>query len=106
MTTLMLADVQDHALTFDLRDLLELLAPRSLDAVWTVSDVEFPEREDDLFEAYGDTGDHLADLAETRSRLAGGVLLVIADGITQVIWGTFSGSLDGSAKPWVVISAI
>lgn len=39
MTTLRIYDYRDQALAFDLRDLIDLLAPRSLEASWTVSPV-------------------------------------------------------------------
>jgi len=39
MTTLRISDYRDHVLALGLRDLIDLLAPRSLEASWTVSPV-------------------------------------------------------------------
>jgi hypothetical protein len=87
--------------TFDLRDLLRVLPPRSLEATWTV---RRPEGWD--FEATGSGGSALEQLAERSGQLAGKDLLSLADDTLQVSWGDFHAVLPSAPdRDWVVIRA-
>jgi hypothetical protein len=100
MATVRIFDLHERGyLAFDLRDLIRLLAPRSLSATWIV--VSPYESE---FEATGEGGVKLGKLAEKRAAIAGTDLAAIAGKTDQVIWGEFVGSLPSNPN-WVVIRA-
>src|SRR5690606_9136110 len=102
MARLTVHDLADGALAFDLRDVVRVLAPASLAAMWTI---EAPEHE--AFEATGVGGLRLAELAETSARIPGQELQNIANATTQVIWGNFVGVLlDKPDQKWLTIRAI
>lgn len=107
MATLRIYDLGEHCLTFDLRDLLDLLGPNALRADWTVSAVKFTPGGEDWFEATGKGGEQLEKLAPMDARLSGRSLSAFAKNTRQVIWGEFVGFLpkemDGA---WVTIRAI
>lgn len=99
--TLRIFDLEDRALAFDLRDLLRLLAPLSLQARWTVSSFE------DEFEATGEGAVRLEQLANNESSITGNDLAALADNTWQIIWGEFAGVLaGGSDRPWITIRAV
>jgi hypothetical protein len=89
-------------LAFDLRDLMRLLAPRSLAALWTVVCPENSEVE--ALEATGEGGVELERLAKKGAQITGTELAAIAERTNQVIWGEFVGSLP-SNEQWIVIRA-
>ena len=93
-------------LSFDLRDIINQLAPLSLQAVWIVCPVKFFKSDEELFEATDVGGKSLEKLAESDSLISGLELAAIAEKTRQVIWGQFIGHLPNSSEPWVVISAI
>nr|WP_265975643.1 hypothetical protein [Brucella intermedia] len=64
MATLRVYDLKDQALALDLRDLLRLLAPRSLEARWVVSTVKSSKPGHEWFEATGEGGERLEGLAQ------------------------------------------
>jgi hypothetical protein len=103
MTTLRIYDLRDgRVLALDLRDLIDLLAPRSLEASWTVSpvNVEYPKlgRSIDQFEMTGPGEDQLELLAASGSSVSGLMLAEYAHATHQVIWGQFVGPiLNGPA---------
>lgn len=107
MARLRIYDLDEQALALDLRDLLRLLAPRSLQANWAVSPVKSSLAEYAWFEATGEGGERLEALTQDDGRLSGSELAALAEDTRQVIWGEFSGSLP--AQPggtWVVIGAV
>jgi len=107
MATLRIYDLKQHALTFDLRDLVELLAPRSLQATWTVSTVKSSERSDQLFEATGEGGEKLEALAKEDAELSGPELARLARETHQVIWGQFVGAFPSKSRDrWITIRAV
>jgi len=101
MATLRIFDLTEGGwLACELRDLLRLLAPRSLQATWTIS----AGHED--FEATGEGGVELERLAQRDSQISGAELAALAEKTHQVIWGKFIGSLPTSPEEnWIVIHA-
>lgn len=107
MTTLRVYDLKDHVLALDLRDLLRLLAPRSLEARWVVSTVKSSKPGHEWFEATGEGGERLEGLAQDDGQLSGSDLAALAGNTRQVIWGEFVGSAPTQPdKPWVIIRAV
>ena len=85
MTTLRVYDLKDHVLALDLRDLLRLLTPRSLQANWTVSTVKSSKPGYEWFEATGEGGERLEGLAQDDGQLSGSDLAALAEKTRQVI---------------------
>ena len=125
MTTLRIYDSRDHGLVFDLHDLIDLLAPRSLEASWTVSPVRLNHSQLGSIEKFMFTGpgkhsphrdahrfpavavlDHLEQLAASGSPVSGTALSEAAHAAWQVIWGQFVATLPEQSDAWVVIRAI
>ncbi|WP_407149155.1 hypothetical protein [Bradyrhizobium sp. ORS 86] len=113
MTTLRIYDYRDGALALDLRDLIDLLAPRSLEASWTVSPVRMNHLElGRSFDEFMITGpgqpgqDQLELLAASGSSVSGATLSEAAQETWQVIWGQFVATLPEQRDAWVVIRAI
>jgi hypothetical protein len=101
VVTLRIFDLETGGLAFDLLDLLRVLAPRSLQANWTVSSFE------DEFEATGEGAARLEELAESGGSITGDELLALAENTWQVIWGEFVGVLPGgSGKSLITIRAV
>jgi hypothetical protein len=101
VVTLRVCDLGNSGLAFDLIDFLRVLAPRSLQANWTVSSFE------DEFEATGEGAARLEELAENGGSITGDELLALAENTWQVIWGEFVGVLpDGSGQPLITIRAV
>jgi hypothetical protein len=71
MTTPRVYDLKDHVLALDLRDLLRLLAPRSLEARWVVSTVKSSKPGHEWFEATGEGGERLGGVAQDDGQLSG-----------------------------------
>ncbi|MGX0967835.1 hypothetical protein AB7M63_008284 [Bradyrhizobium japonicum] len=102
-----------RALAPDLRDLLDLLGPRSLQATWTLSPVKLYRPELDAYdecfmiaEPRGDEWGRLDELARTKSSISGADLTELANAVDQVIWGEFTAVLRGQDAIWVTIRAI
>lgn len=114
MTTLRIYDLRNgRGLALDLRDLIDLLAPRSLEASWTVSpvNVECPTlgRSIDQFEMTGPGRpgqDLLEVLAANGSSVSGVTFSEAAHEARQVIWGQFVATQPEQKDAWVVIRAI
>jgi hypothetical protein len=114
MTTLRIYDHRGgRVLALDLRDLIDLLAPPSLEASWTVSpvNVEYPTlgHSIDQFEMTGSgrTGeDPLELLAANGSPVSGLLLAEYAHATHQVIWGQFVATRPEQTDAWVIIRAI
>jgi hypothetical protein len=111
MTTLRIYDLRDgRVLALDLRDLIDLLAPRSLESSWTVSpvSVEYPTlgRTFDQFMVTGQGGDQLESLAASGSLVSGQILAEYAHATHQLIWGQFVATHPEQTDAWVVIRAI
>jgi hypothetical protein len=114
MTTLRIYDSHNRVLALDLRDLIDLLAPRSLEAHWLVSPVTLVDPRlgrsfDELMTVgLGELGeDALEQLAASKSVVSGKTLSEAAHATRQVIWGQFVGTLPQQKDdPWVVIRAI
>ena len=110
MATLRIYDLDRSVLAVDLRHLIALLAPPSLQATWTVSPVKLfcPElnRFDEEFEATGQGGEKLEALARDGARVDGTVMTELAKATVQVIWGEFVAVLQQQDSIWVTIRAI
>lgn len=107
MAILRIYDLKENVLALDLRDLLRLLTPRSLQANWTVSTVKSSKPGHGWFEATGDGGEQLEELAQDDARLSGSDLAALAEKTQQVIWGEFVGSGPmQSHKTWITIRAV
>lgn len=102
MEKLAIFDLDGFRLAFDLRDVLRVLAPRSLSATWTIRtpDASF-------FEATGAGGGRLEELADVSAQVSGDELLALADDTVQVIWGEFLGALpDDPNREWLIVRAV
>ena len=111
MITLRIHDLRDgRVLAFDLRDLIDLLAPRSLESSWTVSpvSVKYPTlgRAFDEFMVTGQGGDQLERLAASGSLVNGLIFAEYAHATHQVIWGQFVATHPEQTDAWIVIRAI
>jgi len=113
MTTLRIYDYRNGVLALDLRGLVDLLAPRSLEANWTVSPVTLKDPQlghsidEFMITGPGQPGqDHLEQLAASGSPVSGDTLSRAAHTTWQVIWGQFVATLPGQKDAWVVIRAI
>jgi hypothetical protein len=113
MTTLRIYDYRDNgALALDLRDLIDLLAPRSLRANWTVAPVTLNDPKLGPVDEFMMTGprdpgeDQLELLAASGVSVTGAKLAEAARAAFQVIWGQFTATLPEQSDAWVVIRAI
>jgi len=113
MTTLRIYDSSDGVLALDLSDLIDLLAPRSLEASWTASPVRVnhpdPGRFYDEFMMTGSRPpgeDQLEELAANGLSVGGVTFSEAAHAAHQVIWGQFVATLPEQNEPWVDIRAI
>src|SRR5258708_33960711 len=107
MTTLRIYDYRDSGvLALDLRDLIDLFAPRSLESSWIVSPVslEYPTlgRTLDEFMVTGQGGDQLERLAASGSSASGVILSGYAHRKNQAICGQFGATHPETADDWVV----
>jgi len=113
MATLRIYDYRDGVLALDLRDLVDLLAPRSLEARWTASPVKMNHPDlGRFFDQFMMTGpsqagqDQLELLAASGSSISGLMFSEAAHAAWQVIWGQFVATLPEQIDAWVVIRAI
>lgn len=107
MATLWIHDLDGTGLAFDLIDLLELLAPQSVQTSWTISTVKSIDPKQEWFEAQGEAGEKLEDLAEQDAEISVEELIKLARGSYQVIWGEFLGASDDPQMDfWVIIRAM
>lgn len=107
MPTLRIYDLKNHTLALDLSDLLQLLAPRSLQAVWTISAIQSDGVEYEWFDATGEGGEQLEKLAQENAKLPGYQLVALAKKTRQVIWGKFYGSFPSEPEEaWITICAV
>lgn len=109
MVTLRIYDLRyaDGPLALDLRDLMTLLSPLSIQADWQISKIKSADVGYDWFDATGDGGEALERFADQDLRLTGRELDKLAHETDQVIWGEFSGFLPTDVKePWITIRAI
>ena len=111
--TLRIYDLRDGVLALDFRDLINLLAPRSLEAQWTVSPVALNNLRlgvsQDEFMIVGPSQpgqDQLEQLAASGSSVSGIEILEAANAVSQVIWGQFVAIQPGLKDAWVIIRAI
>lgn len=104
MATLRIYDLDGGALAVHLSQLIDLLAPKSLDAEWTVA----PIRSDgeDKFEATGSGAEELEELVETFMPISGMALLIVSTNTHQIVWGEFIAILPGESGPWLTLRAI
>jgi hypothetical protein len=101
MATLRIFDLDQQVLAADLRHLLELLAPRSLQADWTISPVK---SDGERFEATGPGAARLEGVAKSRAGVPGPILAALAAQTHQVVWGEFAASLpETEGGTWVTI---
>jgi hypothetical protein len=102
MITLRIYDYRNGVLALDLRDLLvDLLAPRSLEADWKVSPVTLNDphlgRSFDEFMVTGPTEPGQVDLKRLAASglvVSGATLSEVAHAAHQVIWGQFVGKSE------------
>jgi hypothetical protein len=111
MTTLRIFGLYDagrRQITIDLRHFLRVLAPRSVQAMWTLSVVPPTEPGGyEWFDATGEGGKELEALAAESASVSGPVLAALAEATNQVIWGQFVGRLPGDGDDaWMIIRAV
>src|ERR1700742_2703729 len=110
MITLRIYDYCNNALAFDLSDLIDLLAPQSLEASWTVSPVRLDHpshgRVYDEFmiagqDLTGERPDPLDVMAANGSSVSGIAFSEAARAARQVIWGQFVAVHPAQAGTWI-----
>lgn len=107
MATVRIHDIDSDRRGCVLSRLLKLLAPRSLQANWTISAIASSNPNWAWFEATGDGGEQLEMLAASKAWLSGHELADLAKKTQQVIWGSFVGSLSNANDGvWLAIRAI
>lgn len=83
-------------LTFDLLDLLRVIADEAADLEWVVRDVE----------CFGESADAVHSLSDTGSRISGTYLLQTARGVDQVVEGRFYAYDPGGSRPTLLLRAV
>jgi hypothetical protein len=108
MATLRIYDSRNHVLTVHLRDLLDLLVPRSLHARWKVSAVtlDYPQLGRSIEEFMVVGTDRLDAFVAGGSAISGAMLSKAAQKAQQVVWGQFAATLANEDSTWVTIRAI
>lgn len=102
-----LYDPKMRELVVELRHFLRVLAPRSVQATWTISAVKSSEPGRQWFDATGDGGEELEVLARDNAKVSGPVLAALAEATDQVIWGEFTGRFPAETdRDWIVIRAV
>jgi len=104
MPTLRIHDLDNGVLAVHLPQLLDLLAPISLDAEWIVA----PVRSDgtDKFEATGSGAEELEELADASMPVSGMELMILSVNTEQIVWGEFVATMPGAIEPWMSIRVI
>jgi hypothetical protein len=88
-----------------LLEVLTSLPARARSANWEVADFVNPDGVDWFEVGYG--GDErVRALANTGQRVSGSELLLLAEGSSQIIWGTFRGYDADDPTPWIRLHAI
>lgn len=98
MKTVLINDMRSdiNVLAVDLRHVLAALGERATSSEWRVRDVwAIPD----------DSGAELARL-EDSATVSGHRLRELAEAVTQVIDGVFSGFEPGAVEPWVIIEVV
>lgn len=88
---------ETRVLTFDLRDILELLGPDVLRSRWEVNGIEA---------LGGEAAKSLHVASDQGKQLDGNQLVDIASRVDQIIDGEFLAFLPGEQEPWIVVRAI
>lgn len=102
-----LFDAKRREIVIDLRHFLRVLAPRSVQASWTVSTVKSSEPGRAWFDASGDGGRDLEALARENAQVSGPVLAALAEATEQVIWGEFVGRFPAETdRSWITIRVV
>ena len=98
MKTVLIDDMRSdiHVLAVDLRDVLAALGDRATNSEWRVRDVW----------ATGDDSAEQLQSLEGATGITGQRLRELAQDVTQVIDGVFSGFESGSVEAWVVVEAV
>jgi hypothetical protein len=98
MKTVLIDDMRSdiHVLAVDLRHVLVALGDRATNSEWRVRDVW----------ATGDDSAEQLQSLDGTSAVTGQRLRELAQEVTQVIDGVFSGFESSSAEPWVVVEAV
>jgi hypothetical protein len=96
MKGITIKDKKDHFLTFDLRDILNIIGDPALTSTWKLSDVE----------ANGNTAEKLHEINDKGSAISGYDLLSLSIDLTQFIDGNFEAFRNEENSPWLVIRAI
>ncbi|WP_295555636.1 hypothetical protein [uncultured Hyphomicrobium sp.] len=104
MATLRIYDLDGGVLAVHLSRLLDLLAPKSLDAEWTVAQLRSDG--EDKFEATGSGAAELEELVATAMPISGMALLIVATNTHQIVWGEFIAIVPGESTPWLTLRAI
>ena len=106
MSIVRIFDTENGTLSFDLRHILLLLKPGSLQARWVVTSVKSSDGLHEWFDATGDGGKKLELLATVNACLSGVELGTLAKATRQVIWGEFIATLPTSQEPWVIVRGV
>jgi hypothetical protein len=98
MKTVLIDDMRSdiHVLAVDLRHVLVALGDRATNSEWRVRDV---------WATGDDSAEQLQSLDGTTA-ITGQRLRELAQDVTQVIDGLFSGFESGATEPWVIVEAV
>lgn len=96
MRTITVMDMDQGVLSFDLRDLLACVAPVAVQMDWRVQTLEYT----------GERAEQLHALVDQGHLITGASLVMIADGVDQVIEGELFGYMQGDATPALVLRAV
>lgn len=104
MDKIWIQDSEHGHLSFDIKDVLEVIGQHALEAFWTAGPVE---AHNESLDAFGTNEAHLETLARSGRRVSGYELRQIAEGIRQTIWGQFNGYENETAvTPWIIVIAV
>jgi hypothetical protein len=95
--TILDQDPVSHALTFDLRDILELLGSDGRRSMWVVRDVEC---------VGGSAAQELHQVSDSGLSIPGQVLTRLAQEVGQIFEGEFLACLPGDREVWIAVRAI
>jgi len=111
MTTLRIYDYRDNVLALDLRDLIDLLAPRSPEACWIVSPVTLVDlrlgrsHDEFMIAGFGQLGDDaLEQLAASRSIVSGNTVILKPSSDSPTIAAKFIELLEEVGLPEGVVN--
>jgi hypothetical protein len=97
MTTLRISASPGSGLSFDLRELLDVLGDEGMRATWHCEVGDFVPAEGSKY---------LPSAYDAASAISGAILYQVASQTGQIIDGVFTATREGEAGPWVILEAV